>query len=483
MKGAAEHRASLMALEERKRLLFEDLARAAEASFGRAMEAVGDLKVSLDRETKIAVDDRWSFLLKAARPGEHVVATSTVDPEWWEEPGNVQWLGLNQEAVERGIRFIRLFFVDSREHLADGRVLKMLCDQMKRGIQVEYVIKTLNEVPRDIILIGGQVSNCCSLHKEHLRIITGAFVYGELEIAEDRKRWKRFTISGEEDSLNRAIKDMDAYLARAQRFIYPEWYRLYFDEHYEPIQRIYRPEAERELAFLQAAADLRPDSQVLDLGCGRGRITIPLRQKCSITALDMSEEIIKEMKTLYPNTPGRLEWINQDAKVVPSTASLQRLQGKFDVVVCLFNSFGYFDDANDNRAVIDAVHWLLKPSGHFVLEIDNPHYLRKKAHLERQATSPDYGGELARSDLVSDSRRITQFIVRHRGMAWAMPTVSIELYSPDEMMSLLTQKGFEITLDDLYFDFSTDASFPGLSDPTQPERIIFVARKKSGTGQ
>lgn len=52
---------------------------------------------------------------------------------------------------------------------------------------------------------------------------------------------------------------------------------------------------------------------------------------------------------------------------------------RFDVVVCWFTSFGYFDD-DENRSVLAGVHRSLRPGGRLLLELNHkdgllPHFL------------------------------------------------------------------------------------------------------------
>lgn len=49
-------------------------------------------------------------------------------------------------------------------------------------------------------------------------------------------------------------------------------------------------------------------------------------------------------------------------------------KNKFDIVLLLFTSFGYFSD-EENFRVLKNVYAALKPSGHFVLDVPNTEFL------------------------------------------------------------------------------------------------------------
>jgi SAM-dependent methyltransferase len=49
---------------------------------------------------------------------------------------------------------------------------------------------------------------------------------------------------------------------------------------------------------------------------------------------------------------------------------VHRINGSFDAIICLWQSFGYFDEAT-NAKLLKKIHALLVPKGRFVLDIYN----------------------------------------------------------------------------------------------------------------
>lgn len=73
-----------------------------------------------------------------------------------------------------------------------------------------------------------------------------------------------------------------------------------------PASSEYRQSAERNLRFLIDVAGLRPDAKILDLGCGTGRLALPLREYLSeegrYEGLDVHREAVRwAARNIAPN--------------------------------------------------------------------------------------------------------------------------------------------------------------------------------------
>src|SRR5687767_11640881 len=95
-----------------------------------------------------------------------------------------------------------------------------------------------------------------------------------------------------------------------------------------------------------ALANVQEARRVLDLCCGPGRHTVPLALKgLDVTAVDLSPFLLGRAQEHAQQANVTVEFVLQDMrKFVRSNA--------FDVAFNLFTSFGYFDDRNDDRAVL-----------------------------------------------------------------------------------------------------------------------------------
>ncbi|QBD78226.1 class I SAM-dependent methyltransferase [Ktedonosporobacter rubrisoli] len=142
------------------------------------------------------------------------------------------------------------------------------------------------------------------------------------------------------------------------------WYKAFFGEDY---LRIYGPflppsRTEREVAEIINLLQIAPGSSILDLCCGYGRHTLPLAQRgYQMTGLDLSEAFLQQAQTEAAARGVEVRWLRSDMRTIP-------FENEFDAVINIFTSFGYLEDENDDRQVLQQVGKALKPGGRFILE-------------------------------------------------------------------------------------------------------------------
>lgn len=142
------------------------------------------------------------------------------------------------------------------------------------------------------------------------------------------------------------------------------WYRTWFNSRYYHL--LYRDRDEEEArAFIQKLLTYlgpAPEAHFLDLACGKGRHSRTIAKLgFRVTGADLSEENIKAARK---HENDRLKFIRHDMRVPVATE-------RFDYVVNLFTSFGYFETVEENEAVLDAIFTELKPKGKVVIDFLN----------------------------------------------------------------------------------------------------------------
>src|SRR5687767_2010583 len=106
------------------------------------------------------------------------------------------------------------------------------------------------------------------------------------------------------------------------------WYALYS-------QPIDAAQTERETAFLARHLPLDRFPRVLDLCCGQGRHSAALAHRgYAVTGVDRNADALRVARE---RSPASAEFVEMDAREV---ATLGR---RFEGVVCMWQSFGYFD--------------------------------------------------------------------------------------------------------------------------------------------
>ena len=115
---------------------------------------------------------------------------------------------------------------------------------------------------------------------------------------------------------------------------------------------------------------IEPGMEVLDLGCGHGRIANRLAQRgCRVTGLDLSGTFLQRARADAAAREVTVEYVHEDMRNM-------RWSRRFDRVVNWANAFGFFDDADDQK-VLARVAEALRPGGRLVLEtINYPRYVR-----------------------------------------------------------------------------------------------------------
>lgn len=146
-----------------------------------------------------------------------------------------------------------------------------------------------------------------------------------------------------------------------------EWFTAWFDSQY--YHRLYRehdqPEAHRLLDNVVAWLRLKPGARLLDLACGRGRHSVDLRRRgFDVTGVDLSPSSIAHAR--------QMEDEHLRFRVHDMRESLGE-PNRYDCVLNLFTSFGYFDSEAENVLVLQAVAEALRPGGELVLDYLNTH--------------------------------------------------------------------------------------------------------------
>ena len=138
-----------------------------------------------------------------------------------------------------------------------------------------------------------------------------------------------------------------------------DWWATYFDAHYLlEFQPVFTPTRDRvEVARLLAVLALPSGARVLDVPCGQGRHAHLLAEAgFRVDGLDYSRHLIDLARAR--GTGAGLKYVVGDMRTMPA-----RWTGRFDAVVNLFTSFGFFDDARDDVRTIEEFARVLKPGG------------------------------------------------------------------------------------------------------------------------
>jgi len=179
---------------------------------------------------------------------------------------------------------------------------------------------------------------------------------------------------------------------------------------------------------------LRRGARILDVPCGFGRHAVELaRRGFRVTGVDISPELVAQARQAAAAKGVAVEFRRGD---------MQRLafRRRFDAVLNLFTSFGYFGDAGDLK-LLERFHQALRPGGWLALHLVNRDWvLRNFEAAGRQRM----GGYLVveKRTFDFDTSVLTCAWTARRGRRCWRGTTRLRLYSCHELVRMLEQAGF-----------------------------------------
>lgn len=144
------------------------------------------------------------------------------------------------------------------------------------------------------------------------------------------------------------------------------WYEKWFDANYLKLYRHRNvSDAKKQVKLIIDTLRPKKDASILDLCCGAGRHCMLLHEMgYEISGLDLSELLVAVAKEEHPD----LNLFVGDMRSIP---------GRYDIILSLFTSFGYFETDEENERVIESVGASLNNGGWYWLDFLNPDHLRK----------------------------------------------------------------------------------------------------------
>ena len=210
----------------------------------------------------------------------------------------------------------------------------------------------------------------------------------------------------------------------------PTWYELF-------LQPIAPEQTEREAAFVAQWLPLPAYGLVLDLGCGQGRHARALaRRGYRVIGVDSNAAALEAARRASGDD---LIYVQHDMR------RLEELPGTFDGLICLWQSFGYFDAAT-NAAILRQIGAKLRQGGRMVLDIYHRGFFERNQGARRFEHAGRAIGETKRMD----GDRLT--VVLDYGQERPTDTYAWQLFSPEQITALARQCGFTLILACAGFD-------------------------------
>jgi SAM-dependent methyltransferase len=239
--------------------------------------------------------------------------------------------------------------------------------------------------------------------------------------------------------------------------------------------------ARRDVPFYVAEA-VRSGGPVLELGCGTGRILLPIaREGVSIVGLDGSAEMLARCRS---KLDGEAADVRARVRLDQADVRSFDLDQQFALIIAPFRVMQHLVTIEEQLECLDAVRRHLVPSGRLVFDVFNPSFPRLvtvdgSEHEDTPETPLPDGRVFRRSARITSVRFIEQVneveLIYYVGLAkGVMPDryvhgFAMRWYLRTELVHLLARAGFLV--DSIRGDFDGDDLAEG-----SPEMVVTATR-------
>jgi 2-polyprenyl-3-methyl-5-hydroxy-6-metoxy-1,4-benzoquinol methylase len=242
-----------------------------------------------------------------------------------------------------------------------------------------------------------------------------------------------------------------------------EWFEEWFNskEYLDVYQHRNESDAKKLFVLISSHIHIPLKGTVLDLACGPGRHSILFaRNGYNVTGVDLSDNLLRVAELAAKKEKLVIQFIKADLRSI-------QLNEKFDLVVNLFTSFGFFENDKDNFSIFKTASHLLKPGGYFVFDFLNSSFIEN--NLVRESSEGKQHEKIIQKRRIEGNRVIKDIIIHHNGTVKTFYE-SVKLYRWEELHKAIRENGLAIK--------KTFGDFTGhdFVEATSP-RIIIIAQK------
>jgi D-alanine-D-alanine ligase len=231
-----------------------------------------------------------------------------------------------------------------------------------------------------------------------------------------------------------------------EQHLHPEWWKRIFNSMYLKTDADVVEDNQitaTEVKLFAHYLDIQEDQSLLDLACGQGRHLIELAQKgnYNLYGLDRSRYLIQRAKNISKKKRLSINFKEGDARKLPYPTDT------FDFVTILGNSFGYFENTDDDIKILKEIFRVLKPEGKLLMDVADGGYLREN-YTQRSWEWIDKKHFVCRErSLASDNDRlISREVVTHTDKGVIVDQFYAErLYTKETLSNLIHSVGFKET--------------------------------------
>ena len=215
-----------------------------------------------------------------------------------------------------------------------------------------------------------------------------------------------------------------------------EWFKDWFSskDYLDVYSHRNTEDTKNLIDLILSEINIKQNANVLDAACGAGRHSIRLAQKgFNVTGFDLSETLLE---IAIKNA------IEKNIKINFQHADLRTFQShvKFDLVVNLFTSFGYFNSDEENFLFAENAYNMINDNGYYVLDYLNKYFLEdnlidhtEKVFDDKQIQERRFirNGRVEKKITITKENQDSEFLE------------SVKLYSYSELLSQFNKIGYK----------------------------------------
>lgn len=243
-----------------------------------------------------------------------------------------------------------------------------------------------------------------------------------------------------------------------------EWWETYFSKYFKLTAFSLVQRTKSEIDFILRETNLQNNARILDMCCGAGRHTIEFAKKgYTIIGVDYSKELLENCKKhIDESFKANITLQNRDIR-------RYKTKTKFNLVVNLFQSIGYFDSERDNLESFKNICDAVDEKGILCLELHN--FLN--VHEPKKIVQRIPGGyKISEEQYFNDTeKRIIMNRVVEKKEIKDKFQIKIRIYTLDELNKIMLDNGLKYWKH--YGDYNGN-----LFDSDSPGLIYFAKKNR-----
>ncbi len=222
----------------------------------------------------------------------------------------------------------------------------------------------------------------------------------------------------------------------------PDWWRKIFDDVYliTDARSIGNAQVNRvEVNLVEDLLCPGVNDRILDLCGGQGRHAIELAKRGykNVVVADYSYSLLAVGVEEAKKQGVSLDFVRCDAR------SLCMEESRFDHVIIMGNSFGYFRDDRDNRAILSEVSRILKNGGRIIVDLVSRRYIVNNFVPSSWHEAGNDTVVCRSRTLETDGLLVREMVLsKERGLVRDI-TYFTRLFYRDELYRLFSSEGFK----------------------------------------